>query len=89
MARLARRLAGYARPHAHEGTYRVALIALSEAMGYLGVPAGAVVRAVGSFILDTQGRVQWLVSQNTHIPGEVALVFLADPIPLPDDEAAP
>eukprot|EP00969_Alexandrium_andersonii_P154526 6831015-Alexandrium_andersonii.AAC.1 len=60
MARLARRLAAYARAQAREDTYGVAPVALSEAMGYLGVPAGAVVRAVGSFILDTQGRVQWL-----------------------------
>eukprot|EP00969_Alexandrium_andersonii_P275663 12182791-Alexandrium_andersonii.AAC.1 len=60
MARLARRLAGYARARAHEGTYGVVPIALSEAMRYLGAPAGAVVRAVGAFILDTQGRVQWL-----------------------------
>eukprot|EP00969_Alexandrium_andersonii_P228511 10091704-Alexandrium_andersonii.AAC.1 len=58
-------------------------------MGYLGVPAGAVVRAVGSALLDTQGRVQWLVSFNTHVPGEIALVYLADAIPLPDDNAAP
>eukprot|EP00969_Alexandrium_andersonii_P229398 10131630-Alexandrium_andersonii.AAC.1 len=71
MARLARRLVGFARSRATEDTFGVAPIALSEAMGYLGVPAGAVVRVVGSFILDTQGRVQWLVSFNTHVPGEV------------------
>eukprot|EP00969_Alexandrium_andersonii_P218927 9669574-Alexandrium_andersonii.AAC.1 len=46
MARVARRLAAYARAQAHGGVYGVAPIALSEAMGYLGVPAGAVVRAV-------------------------------------------
>eukprot|EP00969_Alexandrium_andersonii_P293701 12981214-Alexandrium_andersonii.AAC.1 len=60
VARLARRLAGYAHARAHEGTVGVAPIVLSAAMGYLGVPAGAAVRAVGAFILDTQGRVQWL-----------------------------
>eukprot|EP00969_Alexandrium_andersonii_P340800 15063796-Alexandrium_andersonii.AAC.1 len=66
MARLARRLAGFARSLASEDTFGVAPIALSDATGYLGVLAGAVVRAIGSSILDTQGRVQCLVSFNTH-----------------------
>eukprot|EP00969_Alexandrium_andersonii_P159551 7049633-Alexandrium_andersonii.AAC.1 len=56
LARLGRRLAGYARSRSSDEHYGVTPIALSEAMGYLGVPAGAVMRAVGSAILDTQGR---------------------------------
>eukprot|EP00969_Alexandrium_andersonii_P344953 15248120-Alexandrium_andersonii.AAC.1 len=42
MARLARRLAGYARSRASDDSYGVVPIALSEAMGDLGAPAGAV-----------------------------------------------
>eukprot|EP00969_Alexandrium_andersonii_P329350 14552992-Alexandrium_andersonii.AAC.1 len=66
MVRLSRRLAGLARSRASEDTCGVVPIALSEAMGYLGAPAGAAVRAAGSVLLDTRGRVQWLVSFNTH-----------------------
>eukprot|EP00969_Alexandrium_andersonii_P226253 9990780-Alexandrium_andersonii.AAC.1 len=56
-------------------------------MGYLEVPAGAVMRAVGPTILDTQGRVQWLVSCNIHVAGEIALIYLEDATPLPTDDA--
>eukprot|EP00969_Alexandrium_andersonii_P348448 15407592-Alexandrium_andersonii.AAC.1 len=44
-ARLARRLAAYACSLAGEDSYGVVPIPLSQAMGYLQAPAGAVVRA--------------------------------------------
>eukprot|EP00969_Alexandrium_andersonii_P336938 14892974-Alexandrium_andersonii.AAC.1 len=46
-ARVARRLAQYARSLAEPDMYGMVPIPLSQARGYLQIPAGAIVRAVG------------------------------------------